>query len=190
MTIGLVSDTHGYFEPKLKEVLADVSEILHAGDVGSVDILDELREIAPVRGVRGNVDSAESGLPLTLDLICGGAAVHVVHILPVSQASLEAWAKSACDAKPIPRAAGCLVRTFKPVTEVVLFGHSHRPCLASMNGILWINPGSAGRKRFSLPRTCGLLDVSPSNLAARILTLEDDGAQLPARISISRKWRG
>jgi uncharacterized protein len=189
MTIGLVSDTHGYFEPKLKTTLAGVELILHAGDVGREPVLEELREIAPVQAVRGNVDSPHSGLPLTLQLAPGSAGVHVLHVLPASQPDLEAWAEAAGYGRPIPKAADRLVRAFEPSTEVVLFGHSHRPCAVSMGGILWINPGSAGRKRFSLPRTCGLLEVSANELDARILPLEDDGALLPPHISVRRKAR-
>lgn len=188
--IGLVSDTHGYFDPKLSEIFRGVDLILHAGDVGADAVLDELREIAPAHAVRGNVDLTSSGLGLSLQLTVGGAAIHVLHILPAPQSDLEEWAESACETSPASRPAERLVRAFEPATEVVLFGHSHRPCLESMGGILWINPGSAGRKRFSLPRTCALLEVSARNLKARIVPLEDDAAHLPAPISIRRKRRG
>jgi uncharacterized protein len=190
MTIGLVSDTHDYFEPKLKTIFAGVDLILHAGDVGADSVLDELGQIAPVRAVRGNVDSPQSGLPLSIQVTPGGAAIHVVHILPAPQSDLEKWAASAHQAGSIPKAAERLVRAFEPQTEVVLFGHSHRPCLMSLGGILWINPGSAGRKRFSLPRTCALLEVSARNLKARIVALESNAAHLPAPISVRRKQRG
>lgn len=189
MIIGLVADTHGYFEPRLKEVFAGVEMILHAGDVGDDSVLDEIREIAPVRAVRGNVDLTESGLPLSLRVTLGGAAIHVLHILPAPQSDLEAWAESARQARLVPKAAERLVRAFEPPTEVVLFGHSHRPCLVSMGGILWINPGSAGRKRFSLPRTCALLEVSSRSLKARIVPLDGGPTHLPAPLSVHRKPR-
>lgn len=189
MIIGLVSDTHGYFELKLKQVFAGVETILHAGDVGNDSVLDELREIAPVRAVRGNADSASAGLPLSLRITLGGAAIHVLHILPAAQSDLENWTNSAREATPIPKSAERLVRAFDPGAEVVLFGHSHRPCLVSMGGILWINPGSAGRKRFSLPRTCALLEVSARSLEARIVPLESGTTHLPAPISVHRKTR-
>lgn len=189
MIIGVVSDTHGYFDPKLKLTLAGVEMILHAGDVGDASVLDELGEIAPVRAVRGNVDLTGSGLPLSLQLTLGGAAIHMLHILPAPQSDLENWAAVADQAKPMSRPAERLVRAFGLATEVVLFGHSHRPCLESMGGILWINPGSAGRKRFSLPRTCALLEVSARNLKARIVPLESGTRDLPAPISVPRKRR-
>jgi len=190
MTIGLVSDTHGYFDPKLRGILAGVELILHPGDVGGDAVLHELRTIAPVHAVRGNVDSADSNLPLSLQLTVGRAAIHVVHILPASQSHVEGWAKCERESQPVPRAAQRLLHTFEPGTEVVLFGHSHRPCLASWGGMLWINPGSAGRKRFSLPRTCGVLDISNERFHARIVPIDDYAVQLPAPASIPRKPRG
>ena len=190
MRIGLVSDTHGYFDPKLRGVLEGVELILHAGDVGDDTVLHELRAIAPVHAVRGNVDSADSDLPLSLQLTLDGAAIHAVHILPAAQSHLEGWAKLDREFKPIPKAAQRLLRTFEPGTEVVIFGHSHRPCLASLDRILWINPGSSGRKRFSLPRTCGLLEISTESLDARIVPLEDDAVGVAAQASKRRRPRG
>jgi len=189
MTIGLVSDTHGYFDPKLREILAGVDMILHAGDVGEDTVLHELGTIAPVQAVRGNIDSADSGLPLSLQLTPGGAAIHLVHILPAPQSHLERWAKSEHESKPVPKAAERLFRTFEPATEIVLFGHSHRPCLVSLGGMLWINPGSAGRKRFSLPRTCGRLEISTERFEARIVPLDDDAVGVAAQTSIHRNRR-
>jgi uncharacterized protein len=188
MTIGLVSDTHGYYDPQLPDLLGGSDVMLHAGDVGSEAVLDELRQIAPVYAVRGNVDSPDSGLPLTLEPDYG-ARIHVVHILPAAQSDLESWAGSTREGKSMPEAAKRLVGAFESSTEVVLFGHSHQPCLVSMGGILWVNPGSAGRKRFSLPRTCGLLEVGARTLEARILPLEDHSGRLPGPLSVRRRER-
>jgi len=152
-------------------------------------VLHELGMIAAVHAVRGNVDSADSNLPLSLQLEVGGAAIHLVHILAASQSHVEAWAKCERERKAIPKAAQRLLRTFEPGTEVVLFGHSHRPCLASWGGMLWVNPGSAGKKRFSLPRTCGLIGISTERFDARILPLEDDAVGAAAQASIRRKPR-
>ena len=186
MTIGLVSDTHGYFDPRLGEALAGSDVILHAGDVGGEAVLEGLRGIAPVHAVRGNVDPADSGLPLTLQASPAGAAVHMVHILPEPQSELEDWARSGLTRKAVPQTARRLARAFDPSTEVVMFGHSHQPCLVCFAGILWVNPGSAGRKRFSLPRTCGLLEVSARDLRARIVPLEDYSGDLPRPVSLRR----
>lgn len=187
MIIGLVADTHGYFDPKLKEVLAGCELILHAGDVGAEAVLDELREIAPVHAVRGNVDSPLLGLPLTLELAPGGAGIYVLHVLPVPQPGLEAWALSARRAGSLPKPAERLLRAFDASTEVVLFGHSHQPCLILLGDVLWVNPGSAGRKRFSLPRTCALLEVSSSRLEVRLVPLEPYAGALPEALSVPRR---
>jgi uncharacterized protein len=182
MTIGAVSDTHGYFDPCLRKMLAGVDAILHGGDVGSPEILDELRRIAPVYAVRGNVDSAESDLPLSLSLSFGRLQVEIVHILPASQSELEAWADRAAPKGKLVQRGGRFLRMFNDATGAVVFGHSHTPCLVNLDGILFINPGSAGKKRFSLPRTCGLLEVYPDHLQATIKPLEHYNGRLPAKV--------
>jgi uncharacterized protein len=189
MKVGLVSDTHGYFDRGLADLLAGSDIILHAGDVGSEAVLDELRQIAPVHAVRGNVDPPDSGLPLSLRPALEGVSIHVVHILPAAQSDLESWAGSTRQGKPMPKPAERLAGAFDASTAVVLFGHSHQPCLIAMGEILWVNPGSAGRRRFSLPRTCGLLEISARTLRARILPLEDYAGELPGPVSVSRRFR-
>ncbi|HEV3278604.1 MAG TPA: metallophosphoesterase family protein [Terriglobia bacterium] len=189
MTIGLVSDTHGYFDPKLRGALRGAELIVHAGDVGPEAVLDELREIAPVHAVRGNVDSPDSGLPLSLELAPGGAGIRVLHILPAAQSDLQLWAESARAGGAVRKPAERLMHAFDPSPEMVVFGHSHRPCLELLGGILWVNPGSAGRKRFSLPRTCALVEILPQTLQARIVPLEDDSGGLPESLSIDRALR-
>ena len=92
MKLGVISDTHGYFDPRLPEKMAGVDGILHAGDVGSREILKELEAIAKVHAVRGNVDSARLKLPLKLKKKFGGVQVQVIHQLPIPQSELEAWA--------------------------------------------------------------------------------------------------
>jgi len=187
MTIGVVSDTHGYFDPCLHEMLAGVDAILHGGDVGSPEILDELRRIAPVYAVRGNVDSPESKLPLTLTLSFAWLQVEVMHILPVPQSDLEEWAGLADRASPkgkAPQRGERFLKTLNESTGAVVFGHSHVPCLEPLGGILFFNPGSAGKKRFSLARTCGLLEVFPDHLQATIKPLERYNRKLPARIRL------
>jgi uncharacterized protein len=184
MTIGVVSDTHGYFDPCLREVLTGVDVILHGGDVGSPEVLDELQRIAPVYAVRGNVDSPASTLPLSLTLNFAWLQVEITHILPVPQSELEEWADLAPRNGKPPRRSERLLRTFSESTGAIVFGHSHTPCLVNLGGILFFNPGSAGKKRFSLPRTCGLLEVSPDYLRATIKPLERYNGELPARIQL------
>ena len=179
MRIALVSDTHGYFDPRLTEVLAGSEVILHAGDVGSEEVLEHLGRIAPVHVVRGNVDQTE-GWPLSLTLTLGGVVIHVVHILPAAQSDLEKWGSQDRWPAGLPAAAHRLRHAFDPETEVVVFGHSHSPCLVRLDGVLWVNPGSAGKKRFNLPRTFALLDVFADGLEARVLPLEPYDGKLPA----------
>ncbi|MGO9273078.1 MAG: metallophosphoesterase family protein [Terriglobia bacterium] len=184
MTLGVVSDTHGYFDPCLHEILAGVDAILHGGDVGAPEILDELRRIAPVYAVRGNVDSPESNLPPSLTLSFAWLQVEMMHILPVPQSELERWADLASPKGKPPQRSERFLKMFNESTGVVVFGHSHSPCLVNLDSILFFNPGSAGRKRFTLPRTCGLLEVFPDHLRATIKPLERYNGKLPASIRL------
>lgn len=130
LTIGVISDTHGLLRPEAVQALDGVDHILHAGDVGGDGILDSLAAIAPVTAIRGNVDvSGRCGLlPPTEAVELGGRLFYLVHALE--------------DLDINPAAAG---------VAVVVYGHSHRPEVEMRNGVLYLNPGSAGRRRFSLP---------------------------------------
>ena len=138
MFIGSISDTHGLLRPEAIEALRGSDHIIHAGDVGDPGILDELREIAPVTAVRGNVDGGvwARNLPQTNVLQVEGCTIYVLHIL--DQLDLK------------PEAAGF---------SAVIYGHSHRPHIETKNGVLYFNPGSAGPRRFDLPVTVGKLTV-------------------------------
>jgi len=170
MTIGVVSDTHGFFDPRLVEVLEGVEVILHGGDVGSLAVLDELRQIATVHAVQGNVDSPVLKLPPSFTRRFDDVQIEMRHILPVLQSQLEHWARNS------------VLKSFDPTTRVIIFGHSHEPCLLLIGGKLFFNPGSAGKKRFSLPRCCGLLEVSSRCIKATIKPLERYNQQLPVSI--------
>jgi putative phosphoesterase len=182
MRIGVVSDTHGYFDPRLHDVLAGVEAILHAGDVDSPDILEELQQIAPVHAVRGNVDGNELSLPLTRTFHFEGVQIEMQHILSAQPSELEAWSDQACAGKPIPKRRTQLLNSFDPATRVVIFGHSHQPCLIPIAQKLFFNPGSAGKRRFSLPRCCGLLEISPHEIEGSLLSLEPGNINLPGRV--------
>lgn len=132
MTVGLISDTHDLLRPQALDALRGVDLILHAGDVCSPGILDELRTVAPLRAVRGNCDYGawSRELPVSDTWELGGHLVHAVHDLGTLDID--------------PRAAG---------VSMVLYGHSHRPAIEDRNGVLFVNPGSAGPVRFSLPVT-------------------------------------
>lgn len=136
--IGVIADTHGLLRPEAIEALQGVSLILHAGDVGKPEILTQLGEVAPVKAVRGNVDRGEwaQQLPVTEVAEVGGVFLYMLHILD--------------DLDLDPVAAG-----FK----VVVFGHSHKPSQEVKKGVLYLNPGSAGPRRFKLPVSLALVKV-------------------------------
>jgi putative phosphoesterase len=192
MKIGVISDTHGFLDPHLPRLLQGVSEILHAGDVGSDVVLDQLRAVAPVEAVRGNVDPAALGLAPTLTRYLGGVEIHMLHELSKPQAALRDWALSnPLEGKSAERCCRFL-EGFPEKCQVVIFGHSHEPCALILGGKLFFNPGSAGKKRFSLPRCCGMLEISPKGVHATFLGLErynealPEGAWLP--IGGARTW--
>lgn len=150
MTIGVISDTHGLLRPEALDALQGSDLILHAGDVGPREILDQLREIAPVVAVRGNVDTAiwATALPLADVIEAGGLQLYMRH----DRAALDLD----------PKAAGF---------AAVIFGHSHRPGAELRDGVLFLNPGSAGPRRFTLPVTVARLTVEGGQLTHEILDL-------------------
>jgi putative phosphoesterase len=179
MRIGVVSDTHGYFDPNLAPLLQGVDKIFHAGDVGSKNVLDQLRVIAPVRAVRGNVDSADLRLPDAVRQSFGAVRVQMQHDLAARQATLREWAQAgALEGKPAEQCRRFL-EGLPEECQVVIFGHTHEPCAIILQGRLFFNPGSAGKKRFSLPRCCGLLEISEQGVQATFLGLERYNDDLP-----------
>ena len=139
MRVGIISDTHGLLRPEAEKALQGVQLIVHAGDVGSPEILTRLKAIAPVFAVRGNVDTEPwaQALPLTTVVEAGGASLYVLHNL------------RELDLRPE-------VAKF----DFVISGHTHQADYAERNGVSYLNPGSAGPKRFTLPVTLALLDLS------------------------------
>jgi putative phosphoesterase len=182
MKIGVVSDTHGFFDPRLKELLAGAEAILHAGDVGSQEVLDELENIAPVHAVRGNVDPTSLKLPPSLVKTLEGLQVEIRHELPVPQSELEYWMDGALLGKMQPERRDAFLKAFRKKTRVVVFGHSHQPCLLTLGHTLFFNPGSAGHKRFSLPRSLGVLEIFPRGVRGTILSLERYNEKLPGKV--------
>jgi putative phosphoesterase len=150
VTIGLISDTHGLLRPEAVRALAGVERIIHAGDIGAPEILEQLGAIAPVEAVRGNNDKAAwaGDIPLYLALEVAGIGIHVLH--DVKELDVD------------PEAAGF---------QVVVAGHSHRPGVCERDGVLFVNPGSAGPRRFSLPVSLGFLDLAAGVARARILRI-------------------
>ena len=184
MRIGVVSDTHGFFDACLEDLLAGVELILHAGDVGKQEVLRELERIAPVRAVRGNMDPPQLGLPLTMTSRFGGVQVELLHVLPAAQTDVEKWARQARAEGRASQARDAFLRGFDSNTRVVIFGHSHLPCAVALDGTLFFNPGSAGKQRFSLPRCCGVLEVSPKAVEATILSLQLYNGRLPDKVMV------
>lgn len=182
MKLGIVADTHSYFDPRLPELLAGSKAILHAGDVGSAEVLDELRAIAPVHAVRGNVDPASLELPPSLTLTLGGVQIQLVHELPVPQSELEEWSDGALLAQMHPERRDIFLKTFDEATRVIIFGHSHKPFLVAIAHRLFFNPGSAGHQRFSLPRACGVLEIFPRGVRGSVVSLGRHNERLPDKV--------
>jgi uncharacterized protein len=154
LTVGLISDTHGLLRPEAVAALQGSDFIVHAGDVGDPAILQSLARLAPVTAVRGNIDRGEwaSALPETAVLEVGGALIYVIH--SIDDLDLD------------PAAAGF---------RAVISGHSHQPGQNDRDGVLYVNPGSAGPRRFSLPIGVGRLLVRGSNVTACLIGIEIRG---------------
>jgi putative phosphoesterase len=150
MRIGVISDTHGLLRREAIAALARSDLIIHAGDVGSREVLDQLRDIAPTQAVRGNIDTQSWARTLPDTALLRADRQHLFVLHDISQLSVD------------------------PVYEgydVIVFGHSHRASAKRRKGILFLNPGSAGPRRFGLPVTIAKLQVAGRNLRARIITL-------------------
>jgi hypothetical protein len=150
MRVGLISDTHGLLRPEALDFLAGADHIVHGGDIGSPDILERLAAIAPLTVVRGNNDTAPwaRAIPETARVDVGRVALYAIHDLKALDID--------------PRAAG---------VRIVVSGHSHRPACTERDGVLYVNPGSAGRRRFSLPIAAAELVIDGDAVHARIVTL-------------------
>jgi uncharacterized protein len=149
-TVGLVSDTHGLVRPEALAALRGVDVVIHAGDIGAPDVLDAFAELAPVTAVRGNNDRGAWArrIPETVTATIAGVVVHVVH--DRHELAID------------PEAAG---------VAVVVSGHSHRPVVERRGGVLWVNPGSAGPRRFSLPVSVARLVIADGRIRARLVPL-------------------
>jgi putative phosphoesterase len=150
--IGIISDTHGLLRPEAIKALRGSDLILHAGDVGAPEMLEELAQIAPVTAIRGNVDIQPWArtLPLTHVIETEGVSIFILHDL--GQLDLK------------PEAAGF---------GVVIYGHSHKPKIEEKNGVLYFNPGSAGPRRFSLPISVGRLTIAAGRVKAELIELAE-----------------
>ncbi len=154
ISIGIISDTHGLLRPEAIAALRGSAHIIHAGDIGAPEIVDQLAAIAPVTAIRGNIDQSAwaSNLPETEVLEVGGVSIYVLHDL--AQLDLK------------PGAAGF---------SVVISGHSHTPKQETRDGVLYFNPGSAGPRRFNLPISLGRLTVDYGRVRGELVTLSVSG---------------
>jgi uncharacterized protein len=150
-TIGIISDTHGLLRPEALRVLAHVDHIIHGGDIGDPEIITALRKIAPVTAIRGNVDTGEWATEFaeTEFVRLAGRLFYVLHDLN--------------SLKIDPVAQGI---------DVIVSGHSHVPKINTVDGLLYVNPSSAGRRRFKLPISLACLEVTPDGLKPIIHDLE------------------
>jgi hypothetical protein len=150
--IGVISDTHGLLRPEAIQVLRASDHVIHAGDIGSPEIVETLSSIAPLTAIRGNIDKSpwSRRLPETEVLELGGVSIYILHDL--AQLDLK------------PQAAGF---------AVVISGHSHVPKQETRDGVLYFNPGSAGPRRFNLPVTVGRLVVDGGRVETEIIRLSE-----------------
>ena len=154
--IGLIADTHGLLRAEVHEALAGVSMILHAGDVGGQDILDELAVIAPVRAVLGNTDAPwVLALPTEQTVVVGGVRIHVSHGHEVGRPSGERLAAK------------------YPGFDVIVYGHSHVQKVERVGEVLVVNPGAAGQRRFDLHPSVARLRVADGRAEVVLIDLPD-----------------
>ena len=150
VSVGLISDTHGLLRPQAVAALQGSDLIIHAGDIGKPEILIELERLAPVTAVKGNIDKAawSANLPSTAVVEAGPASIYVIHNID--------------DLELDPAAAGF---------RVVISGHSHKPVQTERSGVLYINPGSAGPRRFHLPVTVARINFAATHCSVDFIEL-------------------
>lgn len=147
MMIGIISDTHGLLRPEARERLSGVDHIIHAGDIGRPEVIAGLRELAPTTAIKGNIDKGQwaENIPDTEWLTLGGRTFYVLHNL--NEIDLD------------PAAAGI---------DVVVSGHSHQPKIETGGSVLYLNPGSAGPRRFTLPIALAIVELTGDAIQPRI----------------------
>lgn len=146
MRLGIISDTHGLLRPEVFETFREVDRILHAGDIGSLDLLAELEAIAPVTAVWGNTDGFDlrGRVPEVVETEIDGFRFLLIHGHQFGSPTPEALNRA------------------HPAAEVILFGHTHRPLLTIVDQVVTVmNPGGAGRRRFDLPASVGIMELEP-----------------------------
>jgi len=151
LTVGILSDTHGLLRPEVESILSGCDQILHAGDIGDPQVLERLARIAPVTAVRGNMDYGtwSNKLPVTEMVEAGGIYFYILHDL--SHLDLD------------PAAAGI---------RVVVSGHTHRPEMIRKDGVIYLNPGSAGHRRSAYPVTLATVRIADGHVSPDIVQID------------------
>ena len=153
MKIGVISDTHNFLDPKVHELFVGVNHILHAGDIGNSNIISELEEIAPVTAVYGNTDM---NLPFKeTEVIDLAGRKFLIHHIVNPHALADRVKESIARAQP----------------QVVVFGHTHRTFCETIRGVIYFNPGSAGKPKFGLGRTVAILDCDAKEIRHEFINL-------------------
>jgi putative phosphoesterase len=152
LRIGVISDTHGLLRPRVLEALTGAQHLVHAGDVGTAAVLEQLRKLAPLTAVRGNNDVGRwsAALPAAVTFELAGVRLHLLHNI--------------ADLSIAPAELG---------VRAVIAGHSHRPAVRESGGVLYLNPGSAGPRRFNLPVSVAWLEIEAGKLQARLVSLTE-----------------
>ncbi len=154
VTIGVISDTHGLLRPSILKHLKNIDLIIHAGDFDTMQVLDELETIAPLAGVRGNMDHCAwaSGIPDSRVINVGGISIYVLH-------NLHYFRNGAIENGQEDRQI-----------DIIVFGHTHQPHYKKQNGLVLLNPGAAGHRRLDYPISMALLKIQAGNVDVRFLT--------------------
>ncbi len=148
--VGVISDTHGLLRPEAERYLKGSDLIIHAGDIGSVEIINRLKKLAPVKAIRGNIDKDKciEEFPEALDFKFGNKKVFVIHNIKDMEYNYE-----------------------EKKFDIIISGHSHKPLIKEENGVLFLNPGSAGKRRFNLPISIAKLIIKENKISAKIIEL-------------------
>ena len=150
--IGVISDTHGLIRPQIDDIFTGCDKILHAGDVGSFEVLDYLNNYGTVTAVSGNCDRGRLARSLADEeyIIIGNLNIYIIH--DINSINMDLVTAE---------------------IDVVIFGHSHMPKKQTKNGIIYFNPGGAGTRRFDLPITVGIMEIKDSDISVQHINLEN-----------------
>lgn len=156
--IGVIADTHGLFDPVIRRHFRGVDHILHAGDIGDRSVIEQLEQIGPVTAVSGNVDDEQCGFPSEAVIELAGSRIAICHVL--------------YEGGKLTKNGRAFLDHEQP--DICVFGHTHQPKREWIGDTLLFNPGSAGPKRFSLPRGIGLLTIQKEKVLPTLIRLSDN----------------